>query len=115
MLKLKDEKSSPQYQLQKYYPEIFEKLRARQFDKMQDCTVKNLNRGIELGLYRKNLDVAFISRLYFMGVNNLKDDSLFPIEEFPKNQLMEDYLEYHLRGIVTDKGLLTLNKFINNN
>ncbi|RMA66265.1 TetR/AcrR family transcriptional regulator [Ulvibacter antarcticus] len=114
MIQLKDEKSSPQYQLQKYYPEIFEKLKSRQFDKMQDCTLKNLTRGVKQGLYRDNLDVNFISRLYFMGVINLKDDSLFPSDKFPKAQLMENYLEYHLRGIVTKEGLQTLNKFINN-
>ncbi len=115
MVQLKDEKASPQYQLQKYYPEIYSKLRAKQFNKMQDCTVKNLTRGIELGLYRQNLDVAFISRLYFMGANSLKDNTLFPSEEFQKSELMENYLEYHLRGIITEKGLLTLKKFINNN
>ena len=80
---------------------------------MQDCTVKNLKKGIELGLYRENLDIEFISRLYFLWVNGIKDETFFPSEKFPKAQLMENYLEYHLRGIVTKKGQLTLNNFIN--
>jgi AcrR family transcriptional regulator len=113
MTKLKDEKSSPQYQLQKYYPEIHESLKAKQFEKMQDCTLTNLNRGIEQGLYRENMDIEFISRLYFICVNGIKDETLFPSQKFPKVQLMEHYLEYHLRGIVTKKGQLILNNFIN--
>ena len=114
MLKLKDERSSPQYQLQKYYPEIHNTIKEKQFKKMQDCTVINLNRGIEQGLYRENMDVELISKLYFICVNGIKDEAFFPSQKFPKAQLMEHYLEYHLRGIITKKGQLTLNKFINN-
>ena len=114
MMHLKDEKSSPQYQLQKYYPEIFRSLKNKQFDKMQECTLRNLRKGVAQGLYREQLDIEFVSRIYFIGVNGMKDDNLFPSQEFPKAKLMEDYLEYHLRGIVTKKGELTLNNFINN-
>jgi hypothetical protein len=114
MMHLKDEKSSPQYQLQKYYPEIFSKLKELQFGTMQECTLKNLRKGVEQGLYRANLNIEFVSKIYFIGVIGMKDDTLFPTEHFPKAKLMEDYLEYHLRGIITKKGELTLNNFINN-
>lgn len=112
MLHLKDEKSSPQYQLQKYYPDIAAGMKMKQFDKMQECTIANLKRGVALGLYRENLDIDFVSRIYFVGVNGIKDDTLFERQKFPKAQLFEEYLEYHLRGIVTKEGLQTLNKFI---
>jgi AcrR family transcriptional regulator len=112
LLQLKNEKSSPQYQLQKYYPEIYNLVKEKQFTKMNACTVDNLTRGIEKGVYRENLDINFVARIYFIGVNGIKDDFLFPMEEFPKADLMEEYLEYHLRGIVTSDGLKTLNKFI---
>lgn len=112
MLHLKEEKSSPQYQLQKYYPEVHDQLKAKHFDKMYDCTKKNLTRGVEQGLYRDNIDIEFISRIYFLGVNGTKDDVMFPSTLFPKSKLMEDYLEYHLRGIVTSEGLTILKKFI---
>lgn len=112
MLQLKDEKSSPQYQLQKYYPEVHKTFRLKQFDKMYDCTTKNLERGVEMGLYRENIDIEFVSRIYFIGVNGIKDDALFPVHRFPKVRLFEEYLEYHLRGIVTKEGLKILNRFI---
>lgn len=112
MLHLKNEQSSPQYQLQKYYPEISESLKKKHFEKMSECTLRNLKRGIEMGLYRENISVDFVSRIYFIGVNGIKDDILFPLETFPKVSLFEEYLEYHLRGIVTKQGLNTLNKFI---
>ena len=109
---LKDEKSSPQYQLQKYYPKIFSSLKAKQFEVMQGCVVENLNRGISMGLYRQNLDVNFISRIYFNCMVILKDQELFPLRNFSMNALMENYLEYHLRGICTPKGIEYLNNHL---
>ena len=115
MRHLKDEKASPQYQLQKYYPRIHNSLRMKQFDLMQNCVVDNVKRGIEMGIYRPSLNVNFISRIYFTGVTSIKDHTLFPEDEFPKTQLMDDYLEYHLRGIVTPEGRKILNEIIHSN
>lgn len=115
MLHLKDEKSSPQYQLQKYYPKIHESMRFKQYNLMQDCVVSNVKKGIALGIYRENLNIDFISRIYFTGVVSIKDHELFPVEKFPMIGLMDMYLEYHLRGIVTPKGRTILNTIINSN
>lgn len=115
MGKIEDDQSSPQYQLQKYYPEINEDLKENHFEKMMECTRKNLRRGIELKLYRSNLNVEFIARLYFLGIHGTKDQHLFPIETFPTKLVTDEYLEYHLRGIVTTEGFLTLKKFIKDN
>ncbi|MEP3208228.1 MAG: TetR/AcrR family transcriptional regulator [Maribacter sp.] len=115
MLHLKDEKSSPQYQLQKYYPKIHDTLRNMQFQTMQECVVENIKKGISLGIYRENLNIEFVSRIYFSGVNSIKDIQFFPTDKFPVTTLMDDYLEYHLRGIVTPKGRKILNKIINSN
>jgi len=111
---LKNEKVSPQYQLQKYYPEIHKSLSQKHFAKMHDCTLTNLKKGVEMGLFRAEIDIQFISRMYFVGMNGIKDEILFPINQFPKVRLFEDYLDYHLRGIVTAEGLEILKKNNNN-
>lgn len=115
MMQLKDEKSSPQFQLQKYYPKIHKTLKSMQFEVMKDCVVDNIRRGIGIGIYRENLNVDFVSRIYFSGVTSIKDQNLFPIEVFPVVTVVDEYLEYHLRGIVTPKGRGVLNEIINSN
>jgi AcrR family transcriptional regulator len=112
---MKNEKTSPQYQLQKYYPKIFATLKKKQFEVMQECITENLTKGISEGLYRKSIDVGFISRIYFHGVMGIKDIDLFPLKQFSLNKIMDFYLEYHLRGICTEKGIEILNTIINNN
>ncbi|ALJ05290.1 TetR family transcriptional regulator [Pseudalgibacter alginicilyticus] len=112
---LKNEKSSPQYQLQKYYPKIFKNLKNSQFCIMQNCVTDNLNKGVQNGLYRDTIHVDFISRIYFNTLLIIKDKDLFPENKFSIQMLMSNFIEYHLRGICTPKGLEILNKYINSN
>lgn len=109
---LKDEKSSPQYQLQKYYPSIFIDLKKRQLDVMQKCVRQNLKRGIQLGLYRDSIDINFIARIYFTGTMGIKDEDTFPKDIFDSNYLLQSYLDYHIRAIATEKGIKKLEKIL---
>ncbi|GLU43037.1 TetR/AcrR family transcriptional regulator [Allomuricauda sp. NBRC 101325] len=115
MLHMKDEKSSPLYQLQKYYPKIYKSLMEIQFECTNKCVSENVRRGMDLEIYRANLNPEFVSRIYFSGVMTIKNTQLFPTEKFSQHQLMDNYLEYHLRGIVTPKGRKILNSIINSN
>ena len=110
MQHLKDEKSSPQYQLQKYYPKIYGILKKKQFEVMQECIKENLQRGLEKKVYRDNLDIDFIARIYFQGMVGIKDKDIFPLQDYSMSTLMNYYLEYHLRGICTEKGIKELEK-----
>ncbi len=112
MKNLKDEKSSPQYQLKKYYPKVFSSVQKTHLQIMEGSVKTNIERGIEDGLYRKNLPIDFISKIYFVGMMGIKDDYHFPVDQYGSHELMESFLEYHLRAIVTEKGLKTLNKYI---
>lgn len=115
MESLKGDKSSPIYQLQKYYPAIYGKINKMMFGFMQDCITKNIAQGIKMGLYRDTLNMDFVSRIYFVGIQGIKDLNLFPTKQFPVNQLYDEYLEYHIRGIVTPAGRTILNNLINSN
>ena len=112
---LKNEKSSPQFQLKKYYPQIHDVLKFKQFEKMHESVKESLQKGVDTNLFRSNINVDFISRMYFNGMMGIKDDAIFPKEIYTMEYLMESYLEYHLRAIVTDNGLKILNKFITSN
>lgn len=112
---LKNEQSSPQYQLKKYYPKIYETLRIKQFEKMHDSVLESLEKGVNTGLFRDSINIDFISRMYFSGMSGIKDENLFPAKLYAMDARMENYLEYHLRAIVTENGLQILNKFITSN
>ena len=112
---LKNEKSSPQYQLQKYYPAIFETIKNKQQSLLEDQIKANLKRGISEGIYREDLPLDFTSRIYFVGMIGIKDRDLFPEGDYSTAELIEEHLEYHLRAIVTEKGLKYLNSLLKSN
>jgi hypothetical protein len=105
---LKNEESSPQYQLQKYYPELYISVRQKQFDSINDCISKNLEKGIKNNYYRKGLDINLITRFYFIGIIGIKNIDLFPKYEFGMPYLLNIFLEYHIRAIATKKGIESL-------
>jgi len=107
---LSDSKDSPHYQLQKYYPKIYEKLKSLEYEKFSDQVKQNLIEGINSGLFRKKINIEFLTRLYLAGMSNLRDITIFNPHKFAISSLMENYLEYHLRAIVTEEGLQLLNK-----
>ena len=111
----KNERVSPQYQLKKYYPEIYERLQIKQFEKMHSSVENSLKKGVITGLFRADIDINFISRMYFNGMTGIRDISIFPETLFDKNYLFESYLEYHLRAIITKQGLNLLNNYIKSN
>lgn len=112
MQHLNNETASPFYQLQKFFPKIFSCLRAKQFDKMNGCMLENLRRGIENGFFRPEIDLDFISRIYFTGLTGIKDGDIFPTAFFEAHALTKKYLEYHLRAIATNKGLKILTEIL---
>lgn len=109
---LKGEKFSPHYQLQKYYPKVYESLKEKQYELLENCMQENLKRGIESGYYRKEINVDFISRIHFVGIMGIKDTDLFTHEKYTQPVLMDHFLEYHLRAICTQKGIKTLEDLI---
>ena len=112
MQQLKGEKTYPQHQLRKYYPNIHKELQKKQFDFMTKSVKKSLIKGVEMKLFRPSIDIDFISRMYFNGMVGIKNVDMFPIEKYSPEQLMENYLDYHLRAIVTDNGMKLLSSYI---
>ena len=109
---LKGERSSPKYQLQKYYPKVYKQLKDKQFDLMNDCIVQNLERGIKDGIYREEINIDLIKRFYFNGSSSLSDIELYPQDTYSLSAIKDAFIEYHVRAISTEKGLKILSNIL---
>jgi len=107
-----NERSSPLYQLQKYFPAIYAALKDEEYKQLLILVKSSLSLGVTTGLFRPNINIEFVSRLYINGIRGIRDIDLFPLAQFDLKSLHEHYLEYHARAIVTPKGLAILNQFI---
>lgn len=105
---VKSEKSSPHLQLQRYYPSIYKNTRKEHFTMVYKSVYENIERGIAEGLYRENLNIDVITRMHFICALELKNQDIFPAEEYSIKDIMNTYIENYLRSIVTAKGLAIL-------
>lgn len=102
------------YQFNKYYPDLAKKIEKKRHQNFETTIIRNLKEGVRLGFYREEIDVEFIGRLFFLSSSSFLKDEIF--EELLKtktiNELDTKFLEYHLRGIVTPKGLEVLEQIL---
>jgi AcrR family transcriptional regulator len=100
------------FQLQRYYPATWKSMDDTRFKEFMDTIQNNLERGIEEGLYRKNINTKLIAYMYYGKAEIMTDTQWFPTEDYDMTLISHVSLEYHLRGICSPKGLAYLDKLI---
>ncbi len=101
------------HELQKYYPESWSIVNTLHNDHIFNDIKANLERGIREGLYRSDFNVLIITKLYVAQTLHIIDESIFPNKEFAAEQVLKEFVMYHLQGIVSPKGAALLRE-INN-
>lgn len=98
------------YDLKKYHPEAWDKFIDFKDKFILQSVFRNLKKGVSEGLYRTDMNMNIIARLYVSRIDMLLDTRIFPREDFTLNQILSELFIYHVRGIATDKGLAQLTK-----
>lgn len=97
-------KSATLVELQKYFPKSYEVFNSYRATFLYKMILKNLKAGVEQGYYREGIDVEVISKIYIGMLKVLIDQELFPSAHYTFNKILKEYLQYHLRAIITEKG-----------
>jgi len=109
---LKDENATSMYQLSKFYSKIYNDLMLKQYTKMIECVIESVQSGVKEGLFRNTINAEIIARLYYSIMLNFKNAEIFDPTKFSSKLLHESFLEYHIRGICTEKGKLILDQLL---
>ncbi len=112
---LKDMHPSVMFDLQKYYPESFQVFLNHKRVFVANSVEQNLLKGIKEGLYRDNIDVVIISRLYLSMIDAIWNTELFPNNEYSFAQIHLEMIRYHIRGMASPAGIEYLKKRISKN
>ncbi len=102
------------YDLRKYYPKFYHEIRKHKREKAYESVLRNLKKGISEGLYRKEIKVEIIAKLYISRIEQNYEENIFSIEEVTSIEVFNEILIYHLHGICNEKGLEILRKKLNN-
>jgi AcrR family transcriptional regulator len=107
---LREYSPATEYDLRKYYPALYIKIRNEKRSIMNKIITENLQKGIREGIYRKDIDVDIITKLHLTRIDNLSENELFSIAEYLNPKVYLEVFIYHIRGIANEKGLEILNE-----
>ncbi len=93
------------YDLEKYYPAIYNNYMKMKTDWMQESFMNNLRQGIAEGYYREDLDVELSSIYHVIQLNNSYKDILNHSPKIPVKRITEFYVDMIVRLITNEKGL----------
>jgi TetR/AcrR family transcriptional regulator, cholesterol catabolism regulator len=109
-----DYNPSTEYDLKKYYPELFIKLHEDRKGKMYDAILKNIQKGKKEGLFRTNMDEVIIAKIQVSRFLNISSDDFMNNGEMLKPQNIIELFIYHIRGIANNKGIEALERTLEN-
>jgi AcrR family transcriptional regulator len=100
----KEYNPSMMFDVRKYYPDLFTKIRSIRRIKMYDSVFNNLNKGKEEGIYRMDMDSVIIAKLHVIRTESFFDNDIFTQDEMTSFKLFHEVFVYHLYGILNQEG-----------
>jgi TetR/AcrR family transcriptional regulator, cholesterol catabolism regulator len=100
------------YELQKYYPAIFREFVIRKRDHVFEKVKRNFEQGISEGIYRNDLDVDLVARLYIQKLVDVHDPEFLSSVNFGFEKVFQVMFDNHIRGIANAEGLAYYEKQI---
>lgn len=104
-LMVKEHHPSFEFDLKKYYPEIYADLKKDRRKKVMEASLENLKKGKKEGLYREDLNEELIAKLNMMRIECITESDLFTTDELFSNEFSRQIFIYHLHGILSEKGM----------
>lgn len=105
----KDFNMSMEYDLQKYYPELYAKTKARRRKHIYEKIMQNTKQGIEEGFFRDNFNIDIISKLHVMKIEALMQTDIFDQDNYSIVDIFKELFTHHFFAIATPKGVEAFN------
>ncbi len=99
------------FDLKRLYPDIWEMVEIFNNEYIRKMIKKNLIRGMEEGLYRKDIEPRILSTFYTLSLQLFANEDNENLREFDFGDLTDQFFKYHLYGIMSKAGI----QYFNNN
>jgi AcrR family transcriptional regulator len=100
------------YDMQKHYPEVWKMFREFKVTCALESIMANLQKGKDLGLYRKSVNSKILGIMRLAEVECAMDPTIFSPDEFTIHEVQVQMLEHFLHGICTLRGHRLVNKYL---
>jgi AcrR family transcriptional regulator len=92
------------FDLKKYHPDGWQLFTDYKHQYVIQSVRDNLKSGIEMGLYRNDIDIEVLARLRIEQIEMAFDPTLFPFNQFEMVHVQLQFINHFLRGILTPEG-----------
>jgi AcrR family transcriptional regulator len=99
------------YDMMRYHPGSWQRFKKFKDEMMLGMVESNLTRGIQLGLYREELNPKVLARLRMEQVTLAMNPDAFPPDKFSHVDVQMQILIHFLYGVCTLKGHRLINKY----
>lgn len=96
------------YDLRMSYPKAFQTMEDYKKGFIQETIIQNLNRGMQEGVYRRDLNPQIVARIYMTNIEMIFGGQEFRDVDLNAYELFLEIFMLHMRGIVNEKGLQLL-------
>jgi len=103
--KINEYPSTAEYDLRKYYPEIYKEYMENRRDRMINSFISNMKLGISQGYFRHDLNPEVIARIQAFRIEARNEDVFGDLPHFSTDEILKEIFIYHLRGICSNNGL----------
>ncbi len=108
---LKKLNPSALYDMQKYYHGSWKLYEDYRIQTIYSFVSHNVQRGVREGLYRANLNVELIAN-YYIGLTDFCISDLFHGNKFTMSEIHSEFMNYHIHGIASNKGIDLLKTYV---
>lgn len=99
------------FDLEKFYPQAFLVFKKHKESFLLELIRKNIERGIEEGVYRNDFNVDIISKFRLESSFLIFNQDLYPNSKYSLMDVARELYYHFLYGIATEKGRLIIEKF----
>jgi len=93
------------YDLEKYYPKVFEKYESIKNEEMRQGFEMNLHQGIAEGFYRTDLDIELISHFHSLQIRQTFEQMRLSSKKYSRKRLVEFFFDLMFHIIANENGL----------
>jgi hypothetical protein len=97
-------------ELKKHYPEVYQRHFQNRIDFIFGKIQINLTKGINQGIYRDDLSIELVARLYISRLIDLHNPKLFPRQKFSFETLFNFMFDSFIRSIAKPEGIVYFEK-----
>jgi hypothetical protein len=102
-------------ELEKYFPSAFDVIKKHKEEFFLSLIKENINKGIEQGFYRNDLEVDVLSKFRLETIFIPHNLNLYPISKFDPIKVHTQLMEHFVYGLMTVKGYEVMQQYKLNN